>query len=186
VAGVLRKVSSFGSLRPLEKHTGFSPLTAVRTYSLEEVAELEAGTLGGSRAGAAGGGTSVDGAGAMKQADGPTAAATHADAIINTFFDHKTRTPAELRKRVGAARSAAIAAELPAIRARFVQLLARLAAVGEDGSVALLPSNVKLDATHAPWIAKIADWCENCNWPPPELTRRKGADSLGCCTGPRR
>ena len=65
-------------------------------------------------------------------------------------------------------------------------MLARLAAVGEDGSVALLPSNVKLDATHAPWIAKIADWCENCNWPPPELTRRKGADSLGCCTGPRR
>jgi hypothetical protein len=180
---VLRKVSSFGSLKPLEKHTGFSPVTMVRVYSLERITELDAGALGGSRgASMVGGEMSVDGPGPMKQADGPSHAAGHADRIINTFFDHKTRTPAELRERIGAERCAEIAAELPAIRARFVQLLARLSTVG-DGAIALLPSNAKLDATHAPWIRKIAGWCEN--WPPPEPKRAK-ASGAGCCASPRR
>ena len=102
--------------------------------------------------------------------------------IINTFFDHNTRNPAELRERIGAERCAEIAAELPATRARFVQLLARLSTVG-DGAIALLPSNAKLDATHAPWIRKIAGWCEN--WPPPEPERAK-ASGGGCCASPRR
>jgi hypothetical protein len=107
----------------------------VRVYSLERITELDAGALGGSRsASMVGGEMSVDGPGPMKQADGPSHAAGHADRIINTFFDHKTRTPAELRERIGAERCAEIAAELPAIRARFVQLLARLSTVG-DGSI---------------------------------------------------
>jgi hypothetical protein len=102
--------------------------------------ELDAGALGGSRsAWMVGGEMSVDGPGPIKQANGPSHAVEHADRIINTFFDHKTRAPAELRERISDERCA----ELPAIRARFGQLLARLSAV-VDGAIALLPSNAKL------------------------------------------
>jgi hypothetical protein len=82
--------------------------------------------------------------------------------FINTCFEHRTRTAAELRSCVGPACCAAIAAELPAVCERFAIMLARLAAAG-DGSVVLLPSSEIMDATHAPWIRRIAGWCEG--WP---------------------
>jgi hypothetical protein len=87
-----------------------------------------------------------------------------------------------LRERIGPERCLAIHGEVPAIRGRFVQPLARVSTVG-DGAIALLPSNAKLDAAHAPWMHKTAGWCEN--WPPPPEPRRTKANHIVCCASVR-
>jgi hypothetical protein len=109
-------------------------------------------------------------------------AAAHVVVLINTCFEHRTRTAAELRSCLGPARCAALAAELPAVCERLAIMLARLAAAG-DGSVVLLPSSEIMDATHAPWIRRIAGWCER--WPAVPTPAVVAAPELAEGGGPR-